>query len=135
MLSNCEETHWVIRHDSEIVAYLVALPIKYNNPPLLNQTDYPLTNNPDTIYIHDLSVAPEKRGMQLGSMLVEQVLKAAKAKKFMYVSLIAVQDSTDFWCKFGFNLCNALPQELASKVKSYGPDARYMDINLTIPGV
>lgn len=123
-------TSWIVKDNFKLIAYLITLPIEHHDPPLLNETNYSLSKNPNTLYIHDLSVAPDKQGMQIGSKLVKKAVQTATFKKYKQMSLVSVQGSTGFWNKFGFKIQKTLSEELELKLRTYGMDAQYLDLKL-----
>jgi ribosomal protein S18 acetylase RimI-like enzyme len=57
---------------------------------------------PDTLYLHDLSVAPRAHGRGLARALVEHLLAAGRKQGLHHAALVSVQDSEGFWAGFGF---------------------------------
>lgn len=57
---------------------------------------------PDTLYLHDLSVAPRAHGRGLARALVEHLLAAGRQAGLLHAALVSVQDSEAFWTGFGF---------------------------------
>ncbi|MDN4039474.1 GNAT family N-acetyltransferase [Massilia sp. YIM B02443] len=57
---------------------------------------------PDTLYLHDLSVAPRAHGRGLARALVEHLLATGRAQGLRHAALVSVQDSERFWTGFGF---------------------------------
>jgi hypothetical protein len=48
-----------------------------------------------------------------------------------FLALVSVYGTQPFWARYGFEIANAL--ELGTKLRSYGPTARYMTRNLISP--
>lgn len=80
----------------------------------------------DTLYIHDLSVAPDAAGQGLARQLVERLLALARAQGLGHCALVSVQDSQRFWERLGFReaACGDAAARLA--LASYPPVALYM---------
>lgn len=80
----------------------------------------------DTLYIHDLSVAPDAGGRGLARRLVEQLRGHARAAGLAYCALVSVQSSQAFWERLGLReaACGGKAARLA--LASYPPVALYM---------
>lgn len=80
----------------------------------------------DTLYIHDLSVAPEAAGRGLARRLVEHLRGLARAAGLGHCALVSVQSTQAFWERLGMReaACGGEPARLA--LASYPPVARYM---------
>ena len=80
----------------------------------------------DTLYIHDLSVAPAAAGQGLARTLVERLLALAREQGLDHCALVSVQDSQRFWERLGFRetACGDAAARLA--LASYPPVALYM---------
>lgn len=80
----------------------------------------------DTLYIHDLSVAPAAAGQGLARRLVERLRALAREQGLAQCALVSVQDSRAFWERLGFRVsaCNGETDRLA--LASYPPVALYM---------
>ncbi|MFN4286919.1 MAG: GNAT family N-acetyltransferase [Brevundimonas sp.] len=112
---------WAVEREGELLAYLLSHPWMRLSPPA-----------PDTVleraqgdcwYIHDLSVAPEARGLGLARQLIEH---GAAAQTLKRSELIAVEGARDFWLRHGWSDARALPPALHDKVMAYGASAAYM---------
>ena len=91
----------VFEKDKKIVAYLLAHSWNSLEPPSLFQ---PLAENcgGDVLFIHDLVVEKEYSGLGLGKAMVQHLLDKVGPKQFASALLVAVQNSQQFWEKFGF---------------------------------
>jgi len=105
-------------------AYAITHPWRYGEPPALNVLLGAIPEPPTTYYIHDIALLPETRGSGAGSAVVEAVIKHAAATGLPNVSLVAVNNSGQFWSRFGFEVVNE--PMLAEKLLSYDADARFM---------
>ena len=125
-LSSSPSTCFVVCKGAEIAAFLISHPIQFESPPQLHALLCPVPDHADTLYLHDLAVAPTYRGCGAGRLLMNTFISKIKELKFKRASLIAVQDSYDYWRRFGFNPVD-VTGPLKDKLASYGRAARYME--------
>lgn len=104
--------------------YLVAYPWRSGGAPALNTLIDGLPNDADVIYLHDLALHPDVRGGGWSRPIVERLAGEAKAAAWPALALVAVNDAASFWERLGFEPVDA--PEMAAKLVSYGPGARYM---------
>lgn len=121
---------WVAAASAEaggsLRAYLFALPWRAEAPPLLDAPDCVLPAQPDCLYLHDLSVDPQARGQGLAQALVQRFLDGLHTSGLDRACLIAVQNSSAFWGRWGFQP-SPLAASLADKLGSYGADVAYLE--------
>jgi len=110
-------------HKGKVLAYLLAHPWASEIPPKLNEKIPVIYSS--TLFIHDLALALEGRGKNIGKELVQNLIDNAKAQSFVKILLVAVQNSTGFWAKFGF--LNMPSEEICS---SYGENSQLMVLEL-----
>lgn len=127
------DTCFVACRDEHIVAYLLALPWRFDNPPCLDATDCPLPGQPDTLYLHDLAVAPEARGSGAADTLVQAFLAALARLPLPRASLIAIQGSAPWWARHGFAPA-PVDDALRTRLAGYGEDAAYLSRPAATPG-
>jgi len=108
------------------VGYLIAVPVAYPRLPALDAPTYAVPPDADTLYLHDLAVAPAGRGTGAAQALVRVVLEAGQAAGLRRACLVAIQDSVAFWQRFGFAPVHAPDAQVAEKLSSYGAGARLM---------
>lgn len=121
------DTCWVGETNNNLIAYLICHPWGIGTIPSLDTQLSELPKSKEIFYIHDLSVSPKERGLGFAYKLVEHALSAAKAIGFNKAALVAVQDSSTFWGKFGFIPSDSLDQENQDKFSVYGEGAVYME--------
>ena len=114
-----------VNEQDKCLAYLLAHPWQGSLPPKLftAQQSY---QGPD-LYLHDLAVATSARGLGLGRQLVQALLALAQQQGVGQLSLVAVQDSVDFWAQFGF-----VPRHTQRVDTSYGEGALWMSHLLSL---
>jgi GNAT superfamily N-acetyltransferase len=112
---------WAVERDGRPLAWLLSHPWRSFDPPTPDQVLTPVGDA--CWYIHDLSVAPEGRGLGLGRALVEHVLARCRPARS---ELIAVSGAHPVWLRLGWRDAPDLPTALAAKVAAYGSEAAYM---------
>jgi hypothetical protein len=84
-----------------LAGYLFSHPYLLNQIKPLNSQLY-LTGKENCFYLHDMAISPYYQGKGLTKQLFERFLLTAKNNVFEIQCLVAVQNSADFWGKFGF---------------------------------
>ena len=79
---------------------------------------------PDTLYLHDLAVAPHAHGRGLARRLAGALLAAAPAHGLRHAALVSVQDSRAFWEGLGYR--EDTGRERCAALASYPAPALYM---------
>jgi len=110
-------------HNNIILAYLLAHPWASDVPPRLHEIS-PVTCSVN-LYLHDLALAQEAQGRGIAKKLVENLIETAKVQGFKKILLVAVQNSSGFWDKFGF-----LHMPNAVICPSYGLSSKLMVLEL-----
>lgn len=111
--------------------YLFSHPWIADDIPPLNTRLGALPARPDIYYLHDLALLPEARGTGAAPMVVDAIVRHARALGFAKMALVAVNGSQAFWRRQGFaarRLTKLLP-----KLRAYEDDARYMVRTLRAP--
>ena len=108
--------------DKILVGYLIAHPWRLGNPPALNSLLGALPPNPDTLYLHDIALAPQARGLRLATAAVVLLIERAVTAGFSSLSLTSVNNSVGFWQKQGF----LLAAKTSKGAASYGKEAQSM---------
>ncbi|WP_066717327.1 GNAT family N-acetyltransferase [Sphingomonas pituitosa] len=114
----------VVERDGHLLAYLLAHGWPRESPPPVGAVLDPMRTG-DTLYLHDLAVSPNARGMGIGQALVAHCFALAAAGELERAELIAVEGAADFWRRLGFRAETPSPA-LATKVARYGPAAQWM---------
>jgi GNAT superfamily N-acetyltransferase len=79
---------------------------------------FKLVGTEDCVYLHDLAILPDYRGLGLSRVLMDFVDLETCNIGFVTQCLVAVQGSHSFWHKYGFKIIN--------EVENYGLSAYYM---------
>lgn len=108
----------------ELVAYLLAHGWPKQSPPPIGAILSPAASS-EVLFIHDLAVGPQARGMGLGRQLVERAFESAVHQKLARAELIAVEAAAAYWRSLGFAETR-MSSEIQAKIATYGEDARWM---------
>lgn len=113
----------LVAGDAEgVCAYVFAYPSRLGAVTPLGAGFAPAADA-DTLYIHDLAVAPRALGQGLARRLLASLLAASPA--LPGAALVAVQDSRRFWEGQGFTVRDA-GEEGARRLATYPDGALYM---------
>jgi GNAT superfamily N-acetyltransferase len=104
--------------------YLVAYPWRADSAPTLNTLIAAIPADAAVFYLHDVALHPEARGGHRSGVMIERLAEQARADGWPEIALVAVNDAAGFWARHGFTVRDA--PDMAAKLASYGPDARYM---------
>ena len=117
-------TSFVAECEGKLVAYVFAYRSTRGAVTPLD-AHFELAEAGDTLYIHDLSVAPLAAGRGLARRLVGRLRALAREQGLARCALVSVQDSQRFWERLGFreSACGE-PARLA--LATYPPVAIYM---------
>lgn len=116
-----------------VCAYLFAYPGKRGSVTPLGAGFDPVPDA-DTLYLHDLALAPRAHGRGLARRLVEHLLAQARQRGATWSALVAVQDSAAFWSALGYHPAELDAPDARAALASYPGAARYMLRRLTAPG-
>jgi ribosomal protein S18 acetylase RimI-like enzyme len=86
----------------------------------------------DTLYIHDLAVAPHALGRGLARRLAVELAALGRARGLPHAALVAVQDSRRFWQGLGFAAHPPGPTGAAA-LATYPGGALYMARRSGVP--
>jgi hypothetical protein len=111
----------VLDDDGYLGGYAVSHPIRRSEPPTLGTLIGSLPPNADQFYIHDVVIAPSRRGLGAAASGVVRLLSLAS--EFETSALISVYGTAAFWSRFGFA---PSPEDMTAKLRPYGADAVYM---------
>ena len=81
---------------------------------------------PDTLYLHDLAVAPQAAGQGLAQRLVEHLWAQGRSEGLVVSALVSVQGSQVFWQRLGYGVQALADPAQQQNLASYGADACYM---------
>lgn len=107
--------------DGATVGYAISHPGVIGRPPPLDTLLGALPPDADCLYIHDVALLPQARGLRLGEVVAAILAGVARDRAFKWLALTAVNNSTAFWARQGFSV--GCPEK---SLASYGSDAAYM---------
>ena len=105
-----------------LLGYAVSHPGRLGRPPALDSQLGELPSGADCLYLHDVALLPEARGLGLGESLVDLLRALGMRSGFKVLALTAVNRSTSYWRRRGFSNYSG-DEILAAKLASYGDDA------------
>jgi ribosomal protein S18 acetylase RimI-like enzyme len=112
---------FVLAEGEDIAGYLIAYPWPLGRIPPLNALLGALPEARDALYLHDLALRPDARGGGHTRAILDTLFARAGDRP---IALVSVNESAAFWRAQGFAAHES--PDLAVKLASYGPDARYM---------
>jgi ornithine decarboxylase len=113
------ETCFVVEADGHVAGYVISLAHPAGSAPELGHPPGTVAQTTN-IHLHDLAVAAADRGRGLAKLLLRRLERAAAAKGFETIGLVAVGAGPGFWAAAGFE-----PRE-AAVPESYGAQSTYM---------
>ena len=115
---------YVLEVSERPAGYVLSHPWTLGDLPALDTLLGALPADADSFYIHDLALLPLTRSIGAAGQIIAALTKHAGAMGFASMSLVAVNNSRDFWAKQGF-----APRDipaLADKLLGYEAGAAYM---------
>jgi ribosomal protein S18 acetylase RimI-like enzyme len=116
----------LVNSSGELCGYTISHPIRYRQPPALDQLLGEIAPNADQYYIHDLAILSELRGRGLADECVNKILNTV-ANKFPTTSLVSVYNTASFWGRYKFVVPESINETLKEKLVGYGDDATYLE--------
>jgi ribosomal protein S18 acetylase RimI-like enzyme len=127
------ETCIVAQDEEGVCGYLFAYPGRLGKVTPLGAGFAPAPDA-DTLYLHDLAVAPRALGRGLARRLVGHLLAGAPARGLDSSALVSVQDTAGFWAALGYRVADPGHPGAGAALASYPGGAQYMTRRLTGPG-
>ena len=115
---------FVLANGGETLGYLISHPWHFGQPPALNALLGTLPAPATTYYIHDLALLPAARGSGAAAAIVTTLIRHAAEQQHQNISLVAVNNSVQFWQRQGFGVLD--DATLTTKLMSYDAQARYL---------
>ncbi len=114
--------------NGNMVGYGISHPWVLNAIPPLNEFLKNLPEKPGCLYLHDIVVAPEARGLGASGRFVDYIKLLAQEIGVPSLALVSVYGTDVLWSRFGFRA--VLNSDLSRKLLSYGTTAKYMICDL-----
>lgn len=113
-----------LTREGEILGYAIAHPWFLNEIPELDAFLPKRADPPDCLFIHDVAVLPEARGLGAAEAFVALLRPLAAARGVRYLACVSVYGTDRLWSRFGFT--EVTPPGVAAQTLKYGPTAKYM---------
>ncbi|WP_051933268.1 GNAT family N-acetyltransferase [Massilia sp. BSC265] len=127
------ETCVIVEDGEGLCGYLFACPSRRGHVTPLG-AEFDAAPDADTLYLHDLALAPRAHGRGLARWLVGHLLAQAREQGLNASALVSVQDTAGFWTALGYEAAGTSCPEARAALASYAGGARYMVSVLTAPG-
>jgi ribosomal protein S18 acetylase RimI-like enzyme len=115
---------YVLENGATILGYTITHPWKSFDIPALNTILGSLPDRPDNYYIHDIALVNAGRGSGAASKIVSVLSDHAMTLGCETISLVAVNGSSGFWQKHGFEIVDRA--DIEAKLRTYSDDACFM---------
>lgn len=115
---------FVLETDRGVLGYLIAYPWPAEAAPPLNTLIEAIPEDAALVYLHDLCLHPDARGLKATGEIIERLADQSRAQGWPAVALVAVNDAAGFWTRHGFEPRTS--EAITRKLATYGDDARYM---------
>lgn len=119
---------FVAEGQDKLLGYAISHPSIIGEPAPLD-TIITLPENADCLFLHDIALSDNARGLGLGRRIVPLLTKTTLECGFHRLSLVSVNNSLGFWQSQGFIILTP-NEKLAAKLDTYGKDATYMVLKL-----
>ena len=120
----------LVRYE-EVVGYGFSHTWMLNSIPPLDSFLKTTPGVADCLYVHDVAVLAEARGHGSAGLYVEMMVDRARQLGVDFLALVSIYRTHPFWARYGFEIAHA--PELGTRLRSYGPTAKYMTRNLISP--
>lgn len=126
-LASAAASCWLAENSTgELLAYLFSYPSLPGKITVL-ATDFVVADKPELLYLHDMAVSKQARGLGLAKMLLASAKQYAQQLGVTQLALVAVQGSVPYWQKQGFVVQAHVGQDAQAALNSYtGERAQYM---------
>ncbi len=115
----------VAEHGGVVCAYLAAYRSRLGKITPLHG-EFASLPDPDTLYLHDMAVAPAATGQRLAQRLVEHLWAQGRREGLVHTALVSVQGSQTFWQQRGYTMCTLADPVQQHYLDSYGAGACFM---------
>lgn len=121
---------WLAANERGILGYLFTHPWNDELPPELNSPLDTLPDMADTLFLHDLAIHPQARGLGIAQALLNHAHHWASSYRLQRAMLVAVRNSQGFWQRHGFKPVLTQSSHLNAKLRAYGPGSCCLAVNM-----
>lgn len=121
----------IAERDGRPVGYAVLHPGRVGWPPPLDTPLGSLPADADCLYLHDVALLPETRGLGLGLSALHEAHAIAARAGFATLALTSTPPARGFWDRAGFTPYRGGGEALQAKLASYGGGMTYMTAPVT----
>lgn len=114
------------KDDNRLLAYLAAYWSEFGKVTPLNGAFEPPHEHGRVLYIHDISVLPQLAGQGAAQHMLNALFAQAREAQIRMAALVAVQGSTVFWQRLGFEPHNVTNATQLQHLRTYGANAVFM---------
>ncbi len=112
--------------DGRVLGYGVIHPGRLGAPPPLDAPLGRLPPQADCLYLHDIALLPDTRGLGLGGAVLAYAHALAAAQGYGWLALTSTPGARGYWDRAGFTPYADGGPALAAKLASYGEGMAYM---------
>ena len=115
----------VLDRAGAVLGYGVFHPWTVDHVPALHALPFRAPERPDCLFMHDVALLPEARGLGAARAVVALAREEARGLGLGRLALVSVYGTVPIWARLGFAL-RAPTAGAAAGLVSYGETARYM---------
>ncbi|HEY0835334.1 MAG TPA: GNAT family N-acetyltransferase [Azospirillum sp.] len=115
----------VAEADGAPVGYAILHPGRLGAPPPLDNLLGALPEPADCLYLHDVALLAQARGLGLGESALDQARELARAGGWAWLALTSTPGALSYWERQGFGPWGGAGEGLARKLASYGAGMAY----------
>lgn len=119
------------KEGADLLGYLLAHRWRRASPPSLGVLP-PDAVPGEVLFIHDLAVAPAKRGLGVADRLIAHAFEWAARDGLRAAELVAVEGAAAYWRRRGFAE-GGVSADVRNKLLPYGPHAQWMTRDIPSP--
>lgn len=128
-LAEASDSCWGAWQGDALRGYLFCLPADADHLPALHASSWRRPADAAWLYLHDMAVHPDARGLGVAGRLLEAARTRAHAVGVEALVLVAVQGSVPYWTRHGFATVAPSPP-IAAKLRTFGDGAHFMQQTL-----
>lgn len=111
-------TAWVAESEGLVCAYLVGYWSKVGKINPLN-APFIAVEDANCLYLHDLALLKAAQGFGMGKHLIQAAIECAFRSSAQAIALLSVQNSKEYWQRFGFSEFVDLENIQRENLKTY----------------